>query len=389
MRRRAPRRRPARRSARPARRSVPRATRRRHGVDVRHLASSASCLVASFVLTRGSIAQYSLAERDHHSSRPDRSRAGGSHMAHAKRAATRRLTADDPRRAVALLFACATGFAASRAAAVVCTANDFCSQMPSPCTATTVTVSGTVDVGHQCTLDFSTPTPRDVTVLGTLQAAESAGTFEIKARRLTLDGGKLKALGSGDDSGGDITATVTDAFLMKSSGALIDVSGRGGGGGITVTAGTIEIQSTGKLDATGTAGGSDGGAVTLSSRGSLLLLGDINVNPDSGGGGGTVELDAVTGLTIEATSAISARQQGSILIGDFPGPAVVRGTLDVTSSGDDARVERSALRRQQERPDHAGQRGHDPAGCGDPATRESDARCDHPVLLQQRAARPG
>src|SRR5262249_60567265 len=34
-----------------------------------------------------------------------------------------------------------------------------------------------------------------------------------------------------------------------------------------------------------------------------------------------------------ATGTISARRQGSILLGDFPGPAVVRGTLDVTSSG--------------------------------------------------------
>src|SRR5262249_47437251 len=46
----------------------------RHGVDVRHLVSSASCLAASFVLTRDLIAQYSLAERDHH---PSRSRTGG------------------------------------------------------------------------------------------------------------------------------------------------------------------------------------------------------------------------------------------------------------------------------------------------------------------------
>src|SRR5262249_7650077 len=59
-----------------ARRHDPAALRAqpRHGVDVRHLVSSASCLAASFVLTRGLIAQYSLAERDHH---PSRSRAGG------------------------------------------------------------------------------------------------------------------------------------------------------------------------------------------------------------------------------------------------------------------------------------------------------------------------
>jgi cysteine-rich repeat protein len=185
--------------------------------------------------------------------------------------------------------------AAPARSAVVCTAAALCGSGTAPCT-----IAGTHDVSHGCHLDFGS---RVITLTGTLQSPTTASSFAITAGSFTIDNGKLKSVGSPSESGGDIDVTVSGLFRMDGALARIDTGAIGGGGAVTITAGTVQLAN-GKIIANG--GGiescGDGGGVTISATGSVLLDGTIDSTAGAACGGGTI---SISGTAIDVLEPIN------------------------------------------------------------------------------------
>ncbi len=203
----------------------------------------------------------------------------------------------------ALLLALPSGRAAALEA---CSATDLCAPSANPCT-----ISGTVDVGEACHLDFGT---RDVVLTGVLRAAAPGGSFSVSAGSLTLKAGKIRSVGPTATAGGNVTVTVTGAFRMNGSGPTLDVSGAAGGGFVGVEAGSIDIQS-GSIEADGTGTEACGGVVSLRARsGPLLLAAPVHALGHALCAGGFLEL---SGQSVELRSPLN------VTGGDFPGGVTV------------------------------------------------------------------
>lgn len=181
-------------------------------------------------------------------------------------------------------------------AALVCTAAALCGSGSGPCT-----IAGTSDVGHGCHLDFGT---RAITLTGTLQSQSTSSSFSISAGSFTVNNGKLKSVGTSTESGGDVDVTVSGLFRMEGSLARIDTGAIGGGGAVTITAGTVQLAN-GKIIANG--GGiescGDGGGVTIGANGAVTIDASIDSTAGAACGGGTI---SISGSSIDVLEPINA-----------------------------------------------------------------------------------
>jgi len=147
---------------------------------------------------------------------------------------------------------------------------------------------------------------RDIEITGTWTADALGGAYEIRARDLTLNGGKLRSLGNSTSPGGEIGVVLGGTFKTKGSGPTIDTSGNGGGGLIRVIAAAIDLQ-TGTIRADG---GNDqncggGGAIGLEAYGGALSSA-ITVKSTTGGnqcGGGSITM---TGESVAVSGDVDA-----------------------------------------------------------------------------------
>ena len=187
-------------------------------------------------------------------------------------------------------------------------------------------------------LDFGA---RNVTVSGTLRALNSGASFSIEAASLTLNGGKLRAPGTNDDSGGTISITVTGDFTMQSNPALILVDGDGGGGTVEIAAGGAIRLLAGTVTAKGTHAAASGGSVDLEATGLLDVVATISVEGTGGSdsGGGSIALE---GANVSIRGSVNASGQngsgGTIEVtADATTIAVTAaGTLKANADGGDA-----------------------------------------------------
>src|SRR5262245_22808954 len=229
-----------------------------------------------------------------------------------------------PRLIVGPLLAAAALVSAERPArAAVCAASEICAPGNSSCT-----IGATFDVRAGCVLDFA---PRPVTLTGTLRSETPGQGFTIRAPSLTLDGGDLLATGAGGSKGGIIVVEVVGPFRMLGSNPLVSVDSNALKGAITITAGSMDIET-----GTVSANGSDGGvAIALEATGALVVAGTIRalgVGPSDATGG---EIE-ITGGSVEIRSRldVSGRTGGSgdVAVTATSGTILVTGTAQITAN---------------------------------------------------------
>jgi len=186
-------------------------------------------------------------------------------------------------------------------AAVVCGAAALCAAGVDPCD-----LSGTIDVGEGCALDFGT---RSVIVRGTMRAERSGGRFALKAGALTLHGASLQARGTTADFGGVIDVTLTGAFRMTGSGPRVNVDGQAGGGTFYLSAGSIDVAAGNPaMSAIGTTGEAAGGEITLVSSGAVRIAGAFDVSGGLLEDGGAID---VTGASVLVEKPLDASAGGA------------------------------------------------------------------------------
>jgi len=191
--------------------------------------------------------------------------------------------------------------AAPARAAVVCSATALCAAAVDPCD-----LSGTIDVGEGCTLDFGT---RSVIIRGTMRAERSSGRFALKAGALTLRGGSLQARGTLADFGGVIDVTLTGAFLMTSSGPRVNVDGQAGGGTFYLSAGSIDVAAGAPaITAIGTTEEAAGGEITMISTGAVRIAGAFDVSGGLLEDGGIID---VAGASVLVEKPLDASAGGA------------------------------------------------------------------------------
>jgi hypothetical protein len=234
---------------------------------------------------------------------------------------------DDPRARSAgrtILGFCVAMLALPPAASAMCNVADFgCGG------AGTCVIQGTWNVSSGCELDFST---RDVQLNGTLRAETLGGSFRVLAASLQLAGGKLQSLGNQTTAGGDIRVDVTGSFGTSGTGPGIDVSGQGGGGSITVVAGTIALGS-GVVAADGGVGDDCGeaGIISLEATSGALTTG-IPIHATTGGGacgGGEISL---SGTTVAVSDVVDARG-GASASSEAISITASTGSISITGNG--------------------------------------------------------
>src|SRR6266481_2555522 len=242
------------------------------------------------------------------------------------------------RLAVALICAAVLLLASARSAsaqlvkscdptnAVANTANILCVGS-STCTATAVNFNQNVDISiganfdftkAQCPFDLSGKT---LTINKTLEMPGGTSFMRFfNTPSITITStGKLKARGDFVEpsgviiGGGSITLVSTGPIIAQSGGALIDVTGDFGLGSIELDASGANASGVGISLGNGTVlrgnpitsstdptdKSTDGGTVTLNAyAGSIFDSAAINVIGESQGGGGEVDMQAATSITI-------------------------------------------------------------------------------------------
>lgn len=214
--------------------------------------------------------------------------------------------------------------------AVTCDVSEFSCSPGVPCT-----IVGSWQIGDECVLDFG---EASVTLQGTLQAASVGGGFVIRARDLTLWGGKLKSVGTSDVTGGAIDVVLGGTFVMDGTGPLVDVGGGGGGGVVDIAASSIEIRK-GVISANGGTGDNcgDAGQINLNATTGALSVAATIRSTTPGGPciGGELALAgsavAISG-TIDASGGAGASED-AITIRATDGAVSVSGSAAVRADG--------------------------------------------------------
>src|SRR5262245_19852321 len=235
-----------------------------------------------------------------------------------------------PRLIVAPLLAAAALVNAGRpAAAAVCAASEICAAGNSSCT-----IGATVEVRAGCVLDFAA---RPAVLTGTLRSEVPGQGFTIRAPSLTLDGGDLLATGAGGSKGGAIVVEVAGPFRMVGSNPQVSVDSAALKGAITITAGSIDIES-GSVSA----GGTDGGpAIALQATGALIVGGALRAlgTGPSDATGGDIE---ITGGSVEIRGRVdvSGRTGGSgdVTVTATTGTILLTGAAQVTANAQGSKV---------------------------------------------------
>src|SRR5262245_1153348 len=225
---------------------------------------------------------------------------------------------------VAPLLATAALVSAERpAAAAVCAASELCAAGNSSCT-----IGATFEVRAGCVLDFAA---RPVMLTGTLRSEVPGQGFTIRAPSLTLDGGDLLATGASGSKGGAIVVEVAGPFRMLGSNPQVSVDSNALKGAITITAGSIDIE-TGSVSASGTDGGA---AIALQATGALIVAGTVRslgIGP-SDATGGDIE---ITGGSVELRNSVdvSGRTGGSgdVTVTATSGTILLTGMAQITAN---------------------------------------------------------
>jgi hypothetical protein len=245
------------------------------------------------------------------------------------------------RAAVRCLLALAGALLAAPAGAT--TADDICAATVDPCR-----VTQNINVTPASIIDFGT---RKLVIAnhGTLNL--TGGTMAITAAEITVEsGGSLQARGSTSTTGGRINLTANaitisggvdatgapgGAVSMTSTGTLmiagpIDVrsrAGDNGGGSADLTGVNITIAATGRINALG--GADDfGGDIEVDAKASLTLLGELNA---SGGDGGSIDLDSMGTMVVGSGVAIGADATTG---GSSGGDIILRATGSLAMDGE-------------------------------------------------------
>jgi len=213
-----------------------------------------------------------------------------------------------------VLVALLAGLALERASAraiQTCDPDDLCPPSSGTSCNDPCTVAGTWELPEGCLLDFA---DRCVVVTGTLRAADSGGSFGVRAGDLTLDGGTLRAPGTGDAGGSIAVETPAQAlggrFQMLGGSSLITVDGDEGGGAIAISAATTIAVTNGSLSATGTAPEADGGTIDLVAPDGVTLNGGLDARATAAdGSGGDINVTAAAGA-IETSASITVDGKG-------------------------------------------------------------------------------
>src|SRR5262245_7812604 len=153
------------------------------------------------------------------------------------------------------------------------------------------------------------------------------GSLRVRGSNVTITAsGRINALGSAEDFGGDVDVTANGALSIAT---VINTSG-GDGGSIDLTAdGALTIGADTVLNADATAGGGSGGDISVQTEAAMTMDGELtaagrNGSVDTGAGdGGTITLDAAS-ITITDPMARLRVSSG--------GPDGVGGDVDLSTS---------------------------------------------------------
>ncbi|HVM98150.1 MAG TPA: hypothetical protein VMT89_17275, partial [Candidatus Acidoferrales bacterium] len=206
------------------------------------------------------------------------------------------------------------------AAAPVSSADQVCPPTTDPCV-----VKSALTVANGSTLDFGT---RTLSIASTGKLDAGSGSLTINAGALNIDpSGRILARGSGSDSGGFVAIDVgSDATI---NGA-VDVSGDGGGSLLVTVGGHLTLAGRISIVADGTSSDANGGSVSLQAD-TIDIDGPLSAQAGSQGSGGSVSVTAATHIRITDTVDVSGGNGGS-------------GTLSIDSGGDLELISGGALR---------------------------------------------
>ncbi len=178
-------------------------------------------------------------------------------------------------------------------------------------------------------------TPASVSLInqaGVYVEASGGGNIAVHARNIKMDGGSLlsagigESLGSPDTSAGDITLTATEEIVINDRSGirnLVRKDSQGNGGNIGINAGSLKLQDASLFELqdgaqvfTSTSGKGNAGNVTITTKNTISLTGNVNISSavEAGavGKGGNIDMGAANVTLLNgAQIAASTRGQGN------------------------------------------------------------------------------
>jgi hypothetical protein len=221
---------------------------------------------------------------------------------------------------VRLALGLMAAFAVPARTAWATTAADVCPAAANPCN-----VTSNITVANASVLDFGT---RALVVTHGNSLAVGTNTMTILAGSLVIQpGGSITANGINGNFGGNITIKTIGDITVQAAGTAngrIDLSGDGGGGFATISAGGAFVLD-GVANAQSTNSANDGGEIDVQTGTTLTVNGTFNVSGGNLGAGGTISFEGEGGVSVPGTLDASG--------GDFDG-----GEIDIDSQNADVSV---------------------------------------------------
>lgn len=187
-------------------------------------------------------------------------------------------------------------------------------------------------IDADCTVPSSPPYPvldfgsRRLVVTKTITVGGD-GILRVAAGAVALEGsGTIRALGAGQ--GTQRVDLTTTGDITIGSGAAIDVSAAGSGGGIELVG--ASVRSDGNLRANGTVREAYGGSITIDATGNLDLAG-LDVRGGDQGFGGDASLYAGGTITVSAPLRAQGSDGGSVTL-DAGGDVVTEAEIQVSAT---------------------------------------------------------
>jgi hypothetical protein len=217
-----------------------------------------------------------------------------------------------------LALAAAGALLAAPAAHAVCTVSSACSAAAflgrpecCPTNASVCTLDGSVNVvppsGTLCNFDFGA---RHVTISGQFNVGSNTANIRAGSVRVA---GRINATGT---TGGSVSITTTGGAAVAVSlqggpAPEIDVSGAGSAGDLSVFADGPVVLAAGHIRADGVDPGSFGGSVQIeTSAGDITIHGSITVDTDATGVPGSIDLAGPGNFTIGDAGRLTASGGG-------------------------------------------------------------------------------
>jgi hypothetical protein len=200
--------------------------------------------------------------------------------------------------------------------ALATTAADLCPVGTGPCV-----VSRSITVDDNSIIDVGA---RHLVIASRGLLVVNSGTMTLISDRLTVEsGGTLRALGSGTESGGSITANANVIAVVGR------VEAAGAPGGSIALSSTGDLTVTGAIDASSRSREEDGGSVSLRG-GTVTLAGPVTANGGQEGFGGEIDVIAGGDLLISRNVEASGGDGGAI---DLTAGNAASGNLTISQSG--------------------------------------------------------